>query len=209
MEAFYGWIRNIICYMLFISVIENLLPGKKYAKYLKLFSGMVLILLIIQPISSGLRLEDKISRYYESFVFQYETDDLKQEILGIEDKRLEQMIGQYEEAVAGDLEQMIREEGLEVSSSRVVIERDQDSADFGKVKQIRLVVYESGADGGDIPAGAVIPVEPVVIGMDETGEAQTESVQEHAETQKLQKKIVSYYDLEDEYVEIQFVKGQG
>lgn len=133
METFYGWIRNIICYLLFISVIENLLPGKKYHKYLKLFSGMILILLIIQPVASGLRLDDKIARYYESFVFRYESDDLKNELLGMEDKRLEQMISQYEEAIAGDLAQMAREEGVEAVSCRVVIERDQTHANFKKI----------------------------------------------------------------------------
>ncbi|MGL5434083.1 MAG: stage III sporulation protein AF [Lachnospiraceae bacterium] len=215
MEAFYGWIRNIICYMLFISVIENLLPGKKYGKYLKLFSGMVLILLVIQPISSGLRLEDKIARYYESFVFQYESDDLKQEILGMEDKRLEQIIGQYEEAVVQDLEQMIREEGLAVSSSQVVIQREQDSADFGKVTQIQLIVYNEAEEGQEVQVGAIVPVDPVVIGSGESeavpavsDEDRKQKEQERAGIEKLQKKIVSYYDLEDEYVEIQFVEGQ-
>jgi len=211
MEAFYGWIRNIICYLLFISVIENLLPGKKYLKYLKLFSGMILILLIIQPIANGLRLEDKIARYYESFVFRYESDDLKNELLGMENKRLEQMILQYEEAIAMDLDRMVREEGVETVSCRVVIQSDQTHENFGQVESISLLVCSEGQDG-ESPESLITSVEPVVIGPAATAAGssdvnQGQRKQERLEVEKLQKKIVSYYDLEDEYVEIQFVEG--
>ena len=211
MEAFYGWIRNIICYLLFISVIENLLPGKKYLKYLKLFSGMILILLIIQPIANGLRLEDKIARYYESFVFRYESDDLKNELLGMENKRLEQIILQYEEAIAMDLDGMVREEGVETVSCRVVIQSDQTHENFGQVESISLLVCSEGQDG-ESPESLITSVEPVVIGPAATAAGssdvnQGQRKQERLEVEKLQKKIVSYYDLEDEYVEIQFVEG--
>lgn len=214
MEGFYGWIRNIICYLLFITVIENLLPGKKYGKYLKLFSGMVLILLIMQPIVNGLRLEDKIAHYYEAFVFQYESDDLKQELLGIEDQRLEQMFRQYESAVAEDINQMVEEAGLLVVSSEVSIQRDKTRTDYGQVQLIRLSVCEEGASEQVSTSQGVTPVEPVVIGTEGSQEAaealagkRQQEEQKTAGTEKLQKKIVSYYDLEDDYVEIQFVEG--
>lgn len=211
METFYGWIRNIICYLLFISVIENLLPGKKYHKYLKLFSGMILILLIIQPVASGLRLDDKIARYYESFVFRYESDDLKNELLGMEDKRLEQMISQYEEAIAGDLAQMAREEGVEAVSCRVVIERDQTHENFGQVESISMQVRSETSQESESPESVITSVEPVVIGpaaaAGTTEGNQEQQHQKRSEVTKLQQKIVSYYDLEDEYVEIQFVEG--
>lgn len=211
MEAFYGWIRNIICYLLFVSVIENLLPGKKYHKYLKLFSGMILILLIIQPISNGLRLDDKIARYYESFVFQYESDDLKNELLGIENKRLEQMIVQYEDAVAQDLAQMAREEGVETVSCQVIIQSDQTNENFGQVESIRLLIKNPTAQDAESSDYAVASVEPVVIGpavmAGASDDNQGQQKQVHSEVKKLQKKIVSYYDLEEDYVEIQFVEG--
>lgn len=210
METFYGWIRNIICYLLFISVIENLLPGKKYHKYLKLFSGMILILLIIQPVASGLRLDDKIARYYESFVFRYESDDLKNELLGMEDKRLEQMISQYEEAIAGDLAQMAREEGVETVSCRVVIQRDQTHENFGQVESVSMLVRSESEQEAESLESVITSVEPVVIGPAEAAgstDVNRQHQQGRSEVEKLQKKIVSYYDLEDEYVEIQFVEG--
>ena len=48
MTAVYEWIRNLTAFFLFLSVMENLLPGQKYGKYIRLFAGMVLILLAVE-----------------------------------------------------------------------------------------------------------------------------------------------------------------
>ncbi|MEG0566781.1 MAG: stage III sporulation protein AF, partial [Hungatella sp.] len=99
MRVLYQWVANITFYFIFITVVSNLLPNKKYEKYCRLFMGMVLILLVIQPLTASLRLEDRLAYYFESITFQNESEDLKKELLGMETQRLQQMIAQYEEAV--------------------------------------------------------------------------------------------------------------
>lgn len=39
MEAVYGWVKNIIYYMIFLSVVNNLLADSKYGKYIRFFFG--------------------------------------------------------------------------------------------------------------------------------------------------------------------------
>lgn len=227
MEAVYEWIRNITGYILFMTVLDNLLPGKKYGKYLKLFSGMVLILLIIQPLTGSIRLEDKIARYYEAFVFQYETDDLRQEILGMEDTRMNQIITAYEAAVAEDVRQMAAEEGFGVVSCQVTIESDSEAADFGTVRKTSLWVIPDGVEEVNqnqvYGAAPVEPVKPVTVDpvepitqnsmADPEGGPAAEANREKWEEErlgvgKLRRKIVSYYGLEESYVEIQIMESQ-
>ncbi|MEI3281882.1 MAG: hypothetical protein V8R61_03850 [Enterocloster sp.] len=45
-EALLGWARNIIYYMVFLSLAEHLLAGSSYGRYLRLFGGLVLVLVI-------------------------------------------------------------------------------------------------------------------------------------------------------------------
>lgn len=45
LNQIYDWVRNLTGYFLFMAVLENLLPGKKYARFVKFFAGIVLILL--------------------------------------------------------------------------------------------------------------------------------------------------------------------
>ena len=83
MEAVYGWVKNIIYYMIFLSVVNNLLADSKYGKYIRFFSGMVLILLVVSPFTGGLHLDEQISSMFKSISFQNDTDDLKQDLWGI------------------------------------------------------------------------------------------------------------------------------
>ena len=46
MEAVNPWAANILFFSLFMTAAGSLLPSGKYEKYLRLFSGMVLILLL-------------------------------------------------------------------------------------------------------------------------------------------------------------------
>lgn len=219
-EGLYGWLHNITCYILFMSILDNLLPGKKYGKYLKLFAGMVLILLVAQPFTGSLRLEDRIAHYYESFVFRYQADDLKQEILGMEEQRLEQMIAQYEEAVGQDLALMAKDSGLAVMECRAGIERDQEAERFGMVQSVfmKVALEEEALKEGSpeaYPDISVEPVEPIRTGEEKRenrlsrAEDRERQEEERTAVARLRKKIASYYNLEEAYVEIQIVEGQG
>lgn len=219
MDGIYGWIRNLTGFFLFMSVIDNLLPNKKYGKYVRLFSGMILILLVLQPLTGSLRLEDKIAHYYESFVFRYQAEDLQSEILGIEKQRLTQMIAQYEHAVEQDVGQMAEDMGFSVRECSVTIDGEEGTEQFGTVTGISLRISAEEPDGerGLSDSQPIVPVEPVVIG--EPGESRQETPQEAAEAYsrsrgqldvevgKLRRKIASYYSLEEIYVEIQIVEG--
>ena len=53
MEGIYRWVSNIVYHLIFVTIITNLLPAGKYEKYLRLFAGRILILLVLQPLTGG------------------------------------------------------------------------------------------------------------------------------------------------------------
>lgn len=63
------WMRSLVGYMLVVSVTMQLLPHKKYEYYLRLFTGFLLMILVLQPIlkigSAGTVLEQKISAFVQ------------------------------------------------------------------------------------------------------------------------------------------------
>ena len=65
-----------------------------------------MILLIVQPVARGLNLEERLASSFEAITFQQQADDLSREIMGIEQQRLQQIMGSYEEAVESDLNAM-------------------------------------------------------------------------------------------------------
>ena len=146
MEAVYGWVKNIIYYMIFLSVVNNLLADSKYGKYIRFFSCMVLILLVVSPFTGGLHLDEQISSMFKSISFQNDTDDLKQDLWGMEERRLDQVIREYEQAVAADVEAMARAEGLECTGASVQIDGDRNSSRYGQIEGIGLVISGEKAD---------------------------------------------------------------
>lgn len=163
MEGLYEWIRNITYYLIFVTVITNLLPDKKYEKYFRLFSGMVLILLVLKPFTGGLRLDDKLAYYFEAISFQKEASELSAQLTDMEGVRLKSMVSQYEEAVENDLRTMAESSGFVCLKAEAGIDGDEKNATFGHVVSVslRLAPDSSGqADKGGGHSG-IQPVEPV------------------------------------------------
>lgn len=214
MSGLYNWVGNIAFYLIFITVVGGLLPNKKYEKYIKLFAGMVLILLVLQPLTGSLRLEDKIAYYFESFTFRNESEDLKKELLGIEDQRLNQMIGQYEEAVEKDVEMMAVDMGFHSEEVTVTINGEQGSESFGIVTHIGMAVSRVPEDGEqETPAEEITKVEdikkiePVQIG-EEKKEMTAVTVPDE-ELNRLRRKVEGYYGLDAANVEITLWEREG
>ena len=70
MKGILEWVKQIACYMVLVTVLADLLPKKNYEKYFRLFAGLVLILLVIQPVTGPLKLDRQILKMFEGI--QYE-----------------------------------------------------------------------------------------------------------------------------------------
>lgn len=148
MNGINEWISSIVCYLLFTAVVMNLLPNGKYEKYLRLFAGCVLLLLILKPVTGGLRLEEKIDSVFRSLSLEYEIGEFAGELDEMEEKRLERLIGQYEAAAEEEITRLARKEGIPVQSARVRLVREGSREDFGRVQGIELEIGGWGAGAG-------------------------------------------------------------
>ncbi|MCI8534670.1 MAG: stage III sporulation protein AF [Hungatella sp.] len=216
MKEVLNWAGNILFFLVFLTVLENLLPNKKYGRYIRLFTGLVLILLIVQPVARGLNLEERLASSFEAITFQQQADDLSREIMGIEQQRLQQIMGSYEEAVESDLNAMAEEMGYVSKGAHVVIEKNVDSQAYGSVVRIEMEVMErrEGKEEQDDAVQAVNPVELVTIKVTEEETAEGISKETREETKslselsqegtlnQLKRKVETYYGLETGEVEI-------
>lgn len=216
MKEVLNWAGNILFFLVFLTVLESLLPNKKYGRYIRVFTGLVLILLIVQPVARGLNLEERLASSFEAITFQQQADDLSREIMGIEQQRLQQIMGSYEEAVESDLNAMAEEMGYVSKGAHVVIEKNVDSQAYGSVVRIEMEVMETreGKEEQDDAVQAVNPVELVTIKVTEEETAEGISKETREETKslselsqegtlnQLKRKVETYYGLETGEVEI-------
>ena len=63
------WMQSLAAYLLITSLVMQLLPGTKYEGYVRLFTGLLLILLVIQPIlkigSADRYVEEKVQSFFQ------------------------------------------------------------------------------------------------------------------------------------------------
>ena len=53
LEGIYGWIQDISVYLIVMAAVMHAIPGKDYGKYIRFFSGLVLILLLSTSEAGG------------------------------------------------------------------------------------------------------------------------------------------------------------
>ena len=130
MKAVENWVRDIVFYMIFVTMVMNLLPDPKYEKYLRLFAGAVMILLAFGPV---LRIT-AMAGIFEKITFENDVRTLKEELGAADERRIREFYGRYRAAAEADIRSIAEHDGLECESVSV------DVAEAGNISYVKLVV---------------------------------------------------------------------
>lgn len=76
-EYLYEWIRNIAYYMVLVTAVMQIIPNHDYKKYIRFFTGMVLILLLMTPVLKLFGMEQKFSELYEGKKYEEEIKEIE------------------------------------------------------------------------------------------------------------------------------------
>lgn len=184
MDAVFGWVKNLVFFYILMTAVLHVLPKNSYQKYVRFFGGLLLVVLLLTPVLEFLYqpgyLLDKIS--YESFWQEMNTVQLDME--GMETAQKQVYIQEYENAIAGDIAQMVQEEELVVYKVSVLISEDY------QLKNISLSVGLK-EEGG-------IYVEKMVL---------QDNSREYPEVLKLKEKIMDFYEVDDSQIQIAVKEG--
>jgi len=199
MEGIYQWIKSLVIYLILMSMVLNMLPDKKYEKYMRLFTGVVFLLLAFGPFADLTGLEERMAGAFERITFQNDARLLQKEIEDADGRRLSGLMESYKKAVETDLKVMA--EGLSVECRSVVaeIETDMESGRFGCVVSVdmRLGLSERPEAVGTSEAGA----EDMAAAVDGTGlspgETRERRLYVNREIGNLKKRIGEYYGVEE------------
>ena len=157
MEAVYEWIRSLVFYLILMTTVLNFLPDRKYEKYLRLFTGMVFILLVFGPLGDLTGLEERMAGAFGRITFQNDVKLLQREIADADGTRMKRLADSYRRAVETDLMTMAESAGLECRQAEAVVEEDPERPGFGSVLEVKLIV---GIPGSGIPGTGSGNLEP-------------------------------------------------
>lgn len=87
-EYLYEWTQNIAFYLILTTAVFHALPATSYKKYIRFFTGMILILMIMTPVFRLMGKESQVTNFYKSREYEKKIEEIENAA-----KRLENVNG--------------------------------------------------------------------------------------------------------------------
>ena len=78
LDYFYEWMKNIACYMVLITAFMHVIPNEGYRKYIRMFTGLVLVLLLLTPVFRLFDAGSEILHLYESGAYEKKLEEIRE-----------------------------------------------------------------------------------------------------------------------------------
>ncbi|MEZ3433692.1 MAG: stage III sporulation protein AF [Lachnospiraceae bacterium] len=90
-DYLYEWIQNIAFYLVLVTAVLHAVPDKGYQKYIRFFTGLVLILMIVTPVLRLFGTEAKLTDLHEYMDYEEAVwrEIEKEDDIGVEEIRIE------------------------------------------------------------------------------------------------------------------------
>jgi stage III sporulation protein AF len=156
------WVLNIITLVIFIVLLEILIPSGKMKKYVNLVSGFILLIAIINPFVKLVRKDIDFKVFYIQNSNYMDRKDIEAKSKVLEEQQLKQITEVYRNKIIRQLEDNVKEiKGIKEVGADVLINEDYTSQSFGEIKRVYLYLKLLGTTDAIKP---VTRVEKVVIG---------------------------------------------
>lgn len=61
-EGIYEWLKDLAYYVILVTALSHMIPGEVYQKYIRFFTGLVMVILLLSPILSFFQEENPLER---------------------------------------------------------------------------------------------------------------------------------------------------
>lgn len=190
-EAIKDWVYNIVLFLLFSSLLQQITAAKKYDKYVRFFSGLLLVLLVISPILRWIG-SDKIFEFnYLEESFSQAAAYAAEEMDNIKLLQEGEVSKKYGRQIQLSLESILQSNGYELVEAEIDLEDNNESALYFYPKKIYAKI--TGLHNKDD-----IKIEPIEIGIyDDEGSSEN--------VQQIKEQIAQFFSMGEEDVTIEIL----
>lgn len=160
MSYFVQWVKNIAVFYIIASLVMHLIPGKNYQKYIKLFLGIITIILLLKPLGEILKLEDNYRNYLNNNLNFQMQESLKSELQIVDELQKEAVIGDYKEKIRENIKNYVESIEIKYIDADVEIELNEQKSNFGGITGISVYVDDNGITDSSVnPSEELISIE--------------------------------------------------
>lgn len=146
LEVLYSMVKNIIIYLIMMTVIMNLIGNSSFKKYIQIFSGIILIIIVVLPIINIFKASDKLSYYFNLNELQVNTNEMKNQILETDEGQSKTIISDYKKGLKTEINTKLTVHNLTATSIELVIEEDTKSSKYGTLEALKIVAHYLGSE---------------------------------------------------------------
>ena len=126
----YGWIMNAAFYLVIFTAVLHVLPGEQYQKYVRFFTGLVIVVLLFSPLFKLLGMEHLFQGFRENAEYRQLQKEMEQASDFLEEKQEEQEEKQEDNETETNETETNQEGGrIHVGEIRVEGEKPENAAD--------------------------------------------------------------------------------
>ena len=132
------YIKNIGFFLILMSLVSNVMPDNSYKKYCRMFCGLILVVLVINPYYEFLNFEGDIKDIFAMTNYKSQAMELENQIKMSESGTREIAIKEYERLIVNELQGRAIEEGLYIMEAHVELTEGEDI----QLSRLKLTVTE-------------------------------------------------------------------
>lgn len=151
LEAFYGWVEDITVYMIVITLIYKLSAGSAYKPYIKLFTGLLMVIIIMTPIAKIWNGDWELALNQEKYDWELESARISEEIYSEESRKI--ILETYRGEIEQQIMKKLAEYDLYLDELQITFGENKE---YGIIKNIEMAVsYENYEDENKIHIGDI------------------------------------------------------
>jgi len=109
-EAIYSWVKNIAFCLIITSIVLNVLPDNNYKKYVKVFTGILLVIVIISPLDIFGNITLNIGRLFDTISIESDVKELTNNIEKEQESYLESNIAIYKDKIKEQINEQLQDD---------------------------------------------------------------------------------------------------
>ena len=162
MDALFVWVKNIVAFLLIVTLVFELLPTKDYGKYVRVSAGMILLVVIVGPLAKFMGLEGNLDFYlsWENLKSQMNVDLNEDDFLdtaALEQKKTDAIIEEYKKNLEEQIRRILRTGNFKAGNIVLRVEEDPSKDTFGQILSMEIFMLEkSTVDVGQVQDSGIV-----------------------------------------------------
>lgn len=164
-EFLRGWAINIVTLVIFIVLLEILVPSGKMKKYINLVSGFLIMITLITPFLKFIQKEHDLKGLEFSETVNINKIDIDQKSKLLGKNQSKQIIEVYRQKIINQLESYVEQnEDIESVKADVTVDEDSSSEKYGEIKRVYMSLNLKSQEESNSEIKIIPKVEKIQVG---------------------------------------------